>query len=521
MTQQAPQPERNSRADSGRTLVIILIGLAILVFAAFIVITLAQGTNNVGVAVSTEEAQAATEESTAEAQETSEVTDSATSEAESTESVGGGEESDGAPTPTSRSRVRDSIQIGTQVTPALQSTAPAPGSGESDGEPTPTSRSRVRGSILIGSGAPTQAAGESAAEATESAEATAESTAEATEQAEGGATMGRDSQSSGGGNGSRVAALPTAIPGRPQDAPSALQPSGPVAARQASLLWFMVIVGTIIYITVLVMVARILAQRFREPSPLTPRQSTLLIAGGGVVLPTVVIVILFALTLGSLSAFAISTTPTDITIEVTGYRWWWHIRYPGYDLITANEIHIPVGQPVQFVLQSSDVIHSFWVPELGGKMDLIPGRTNRFWLQADQPGEYRGLCAEYCGTAHAHMGFLVIADTPEDFQAWVENQLQPPAEPANDLIAQGQAAFARCAACHAIRGTDAQGVTGPDLSHLASRRTLGAASVPNTAGYLAGWIINPQGIKPGALMPPQQVSGQELQALLAYLGSLE
>ncbi len=507
------EQEREDRADSGRTLIIILVGMAILVFAAFIVITLAQGTNSISGAATEEAQSAATEESTdeADAEATAESTESG---GESTESADGSE-SEGAPTPTSRSRVNDTIQIGTQVTPSLQSTAPAPSGDESGGVPTPTSRSRVSGSILIGSDAPTQAADDSAAEATP------ESTAEATDQASGGAAMVSDSQAGGGDSGSGVAALPTAVPGRPQGSPSALQPAGPVAARQASLLWFMVIVGAMIYLFVMVLVVRILMRRFREPSPLTSRQSTLLIAGGGVVLPSVVIVILFALTLGSLSAFAISNTETPITVEVTGYRWWWHVRYPDFELVTANEIHIPVRQPVQFVLMSSDVIHSFWVPELGGKMDLIPGRTNRFWLQADQPGEYRGLCAEYCGTAHAHMGFLVIADTPEDFQAWVDNQLQPPAEPANDLIAQGQAAFARCAACHAIRGTDAQGVTGPDLSHLASRRTLGAVSVPNTAGYLAGWIVNPQGIKPGALMPPQPVSGQELQALLAYLGSLE
>jgi cytochrome c oxidase subunit 2 len=220
---------------------------------------------------------------------------------------------------------------------------------------------------------------------------------------------------------------------------------------------------------------------------------------------------------------------TVAEIRVTGHQWWWEVEYrspePSRNFTTANEIHIPVGQPVRIELVAADVIHSFWVPALSGKMDLIPSQRNETWIQADLPGVYRGQCAEYCGQQHAHMAFMVVAQPPDDFEAWWQHELQPPELAPTDAafpgIARGQTAFARhCAVCHAIRGTLAQGRIGPNLSHLMQRRTIAAGTLPNTIGYLSGWISNPQHIKPGNRMPTLTLSAQELDDLRAYLQTL-
>jgi cytochrome c oxidase subunit 2 len=211
---------------------------------------------------------------------------------------------------------------------------------------------------------------------------------------------------------------------------------------------------------------------------------------------------------------------------VTGHQWWWDVRYdahvPAHRVRTANEIHIPVGQPILLKLRTSDVIHSFWVPSLHGKRDLIPGQTNTLWLQADRPGTYRGQCAEFCGHQHAHMGLLVVAEPPERFAGWQERQRQPAAEPADALARRGREVFVAgpCALCHAVRGTEAAAEVAPDLTHLGSRLTIAAATLANTPGHLAGWIVDPQRLKPGSHMPPMSLAADDLQALLAYLGSL-
>jgi cytochrome c oxidase subunit II len=212
-------------------------------------------------------------------------------------------------------------------------------------------------------------------------------------------------------------------------------------------------------------------------------------------------------------------------IEVTGHQWWWEVRYQGKEasrsFTTANEIHIPTGEPVRVVLWSEDVIHSFWVPALTGKTDTIPGQHNETWLEADTPGVYRGQCTEYCGQQHAHMGFSVVAQKPEDFQAWWDAQLRPAPEPATDQIAQGRTDFVvRCGVCHAVNGTQAGGRVGPDLTHLMSRGAIAANTLPNTIGYLAGWIANPQAMKPGNLMPTLTLSGRELTDIRSYLETL-
>ncbi|HYJ46860.1 MAG TPA: c-type cytochrome, partial [Pyrinomonadaceae bacterium] len=188
-----------------------------------------------------------------------------------------------------------------------------------------------------------------------------------------------------------------------------------------------------------------------------------------------------------------------------------------------NEIHIPTGQLIKLRLASDDVIHSFWVPNLSGKKDLIPGHEIILTFQADNPGEFRGQCAEFCGFQHAHMGLTIVAEPPDKFDDWMNRQRAPAAQPANDSEQRGQQVFlhAPCIMCHSIRGTDAGGHVAPDLTHLASRKTIAASTLPNTRGHLGGWILNSQEIKPGNHMPPVPLSSEELQALLDYLGSLK
>lgn len=214
-----------------------------------------------------------------------------------------------------------------------------------------------------------------------------------------------------------------------------------------------------------------------------------------------------------------------MTIEITGYRWWWEVRYMSDDaariFTTANELRLPVGRAVRIVLISGDVIHSFWAPGLQGKLDLIPGRRNELFLRADAPGIFRGQCAEFCGLQHAKMAFMVVASTAADFDAWVAQRLRPASEPRDAIAQQGHTLFMQhCAACHAIGGTLAQGNLGPDLSHLASRLTIAAGTLPNTRSHLGGWIANAQHIKPGSLMPAMPLSGAQLRTLLHYLEGL-
>ncbi len=223
-----------------------------------------------------------------------------------------------------------------------------------------------------------------------------------------------------------------------------------------------------------------------------------------------------------------ATPPSEaLQLRVTGHQWWWEVEYrdsvPNNWATTANEIHVPVGRPVVIELRSTDVIHSFWVPNLGVKRDMIPGEETSIWFQADSAGVYRGLCAEFCGHQHAKMAFEVVAEPPERFAAWLAGQRDTASMPTDPVGARGQEVFlaSTCVMCHAIGGTPAGSRTGPNLTHLASRRTIGAGSLPNTRGHLAGWIADPQGIKPGVRMPPNALDPDDLQALLAYLEGLQ
>ena len=250
---------------------------------------------------------------------------------------------------------------------------------------------------------------------------------------------------------------------------------------------------------------------------------------GGLLATTIALIGFATWTISVMAAIDEPGQPAVFTIEVSGQQWWWEARYvdpkdPSREFVTANELHIPVGKPVRIKLISKDVIHSFWVPALSGKTDVIPGQTNETWLEADHKGVYRGQCAEYCGVQHAHMAFRVFADAPQDFGKWWDHQLQPAPEPAPDakLVQKGQQQFLlRCGACHTVRGTTAGGERGPDLTHLMDRTSIAAVTLPNTIGHLSGWIANPQQIKPGNEMPNLEISGPELTAIRSYLATLD
>jgi cytochrome c oxidase subunit II len=308
---------------------------------------------------------------------------------------------------------------------------------------------------------------------------------------------------------------------------SALDPQGPGARDIAALWWFIfALIGAItVAVLVLVAVALLRARSAREHG--SARLERRFIVGGGIVLPLVTAVVLMVATVVTIESVPeLSGRPIEVgepEIEVIGHRFWWEVRYPGHGITTANEIHVPAGRPIVIGMTSLDVIHSFWVPKLHGKIDLTPGHSTYITLEADRPGEYRGQCAEFCGVQHALMGMLVIAESEDDYEAWLEREAQPARSPQTDEQEAGLQAFfdVGCDACHRLRGTDADGDLGPDLTHFGARRTIGAATVENNRGNLGGWIVDAQSIKPGNLMPPMRVESDQLLNLLDYLESLE
>jgi len=318
---------------------------------------------------------------------------------------------------------------------------------------------------------------------------------------------------------------------------NAINPAGPQADNLSRLWWLMFIVCSVVF--VIVMIALLLALRNRTqeaPSALQPmlqlpqqqerrRRNVVLSA------ISVTVIIMFVFLIASFSAGRSMTAElahkNGLAIEVTGHQWWWEIRYDDVDasniFTTANEIHIPVGVPVTFTLRGADVIHSFWVPNLAGKKDLIPGKVNTIWFQADKPGVYRGQCAEYCGLQHAQMALWVVAEPQEQFNAWRQNQTQTSTPPASDSQKRGQQVFlsSTCVMCHAINGTPAGSNIGPNLTHIASRNTIAAATMANTRDHLAQWIKDSQTVKPGNKMPQNNLSEADLNSLVDYLQSLK
>ncbi|MCP3442289.1 cytochrome c oxidase subunit II [Bradyrhizobium sp. CCGUVB14] len=310
---------------------------------------------------------------------------------------------------------------------------------------------------------------------------------------------------------------------------SALDVHGTSAISLKHLILLIVAVCSVVWMLVMVALIWALWHR-REGRPTSPepgreRRMTLAVTGG-VIATTAIIG-----TLTTMSFFATRNLSVagqdDLTIRVRGLQWWWGLEYIGPDparrFETANEIHIPVGRSVHFKLEGLDVIHSFWVPSLAGKQDLIPGRSNELTIRAEQPGVYRGQCAEYCGMQHAHMALLVIAESQDDFDKWSNAQRQAAPLPAGEEAAAGMQTFLTkpCAACHTIRGTTAVGTTGPDLTHVGSRRTIAAGLFETTRGSLAAWIADPQTIKPGNNMPMVPLTPDELRGVSAYLASLK
>jgi cytochrome c oxidase subunit 2 len=245
----------------------------------------------------------------------------------------------------------------------------------------------------------------------------------------------------------------------------------------------------------------------------------------GVGVTTVVLLATMAWTVGTLAHVSQPVPgPAAVHLQVTGHQWWWEVRYldgaPDQQFVTANEIHIPVGESVEVKLRGADVIHSFWVPALTGKTDAIPGQINKTWLEADRTGAYRGQCGEYCGHQHAHMAFEVVAEPLAAFRRWRAHQLTSALARTAAAQAGENAFLAKCGVCHTVRGTRAGGVLGPDLTHLMSRRTIAAATLPNKPGYLSAWISDPQHIKPGSYMPRLDLSGAELNRIRDYLATL-
>ena len=311
---------------------------------------------------------------------------------------------------------------------------------------------------------------------------------------------------------------------------SALDTAGPQAGRIEDLWWLLFGFCAVVFVAVMaVLVAALVRRRTPDESmePTYAGQRTALRYVGAGLLATGAI----------LFGFLIASVTTDRGLDeietggarvltITGRQWWWEIRYedarPDRVVVTANEIHVPVGQPVLLRLRGSDVIHSFWVPSLAGKRDLIPGRDTGLWIQADRPGTFQGQCAEFCGHQHAHMRFLVIAQPPAEFEAWLEGQRASAPEPATDEERRGREVFlaGSCVMCHTIRGTAAGSIVGPDLTHLASRQTIAAGARPNTRDHLAAWVADPQRTKPGARMPVPELPPADLQALVTYLRSL-
>ena len=304
---------------------------------------------------------------------------------------------------------------------------------------------------------------------------------------------------------------------------SALDPQGPAAASlDRLLLGFVLVLGGIWLCVMLVLAAGLWRRAAATPGTARRRSAW---AVGGACAATVLVV--SGLTLASYLASRAAPLGQDepLVIRVRGLQWWWEVVYPGadgQDLVTANEIHIPVGRPVRIELSAADVIHSFWVPNLAGKQDMIPGRDNVLTFTAWEAGTYRGQCAEFCGMQHARMAFLVVAESQESFDRWRAAQEAEAAAPAGEEEAMGRQVFEQkpCGACHTIRGTEARGTTGPDLTHIASRQYLAAGVLPMTRGALAAWTADPQTIKPGNNMPLVPLTAAELQAVSAWLASL-
>jgi cytochrome c oxidase subunit II len=314
---------------------------------------------------------------------------------------------------------------------------------------------------------------------------------------------------------------------------SALRAASPEAAHIERLYWFIFWICFGVFVLMIGALSRTAVRNRASDTEMLPiiqdEQGDRRAAWGVAIAVGLTTVILFII-LASSVVIGSEVEPIPpkeaVTIDITGHQWWWEIKYPNSEadlsITTANEIHVPVGSPVNVLTHSQDVIHSFWAPSINGKRDLIPGYSSALSFRIDTPGIYRGQCAEFCGLQHAHMGFSIVAESSEAFVQWERDQLRSAHNPDNPEESRGQQVFLShpCILCHTIRGTNAGSNVGPDLTHIASQQMIAAETLPNTPGALAGWIIDPQRIKPGTQMPPNPMDPDDLQALLAYLESL-
>lgn len=306
--------------------------------------------------------------------------------------------------------------------------------------------------------------------------------------------------------------------------PQAMFPAAGIqAAHIERLWWILAAVAAVVQAAVLIaLIAAVLRRRTAASRETSDRSLTRGVAGATVISAAALVGLVAASAITG-RALAGLETEDRIVIDITGRQWWWDVEYehpdPSMRVRMANELRIPVGRAVQVRLRSADVVHSFWVPALHGKQDLVPGHANDIWLRADAPGTYRGQCAEFCGYQHAHMALLIVAVPADDFNRWLAGQREATRPAATPRAARGRDIIERgpCGACHNVRGTDAGGRVGPDLTHVATRQTIAAGTLPNTADNLARWISDPQQYKPGSRMPALGLAPDDIQAVIAYL----
>ena len=315
---------------------------------------------------------------------------------------------------------------------------------------------------------------------------------------------------------------------------SYMDATGAAGRRETVLGWWLTAVAAAVVLAVCIAIVLGIVRRrdadAAEPAGSQPERRE--IRSGlrwiyvGTAITVVILLVTFTGTMVTLNAASRPRTTPSLVLDVTGHQWWWEVRYrddahPDLGFTTANEVHLPIGQPVRVRLQTADVIHSFWLPQIAGKMDLIPGQVNEMWLQAEEPGVSRGMCGEYCGLQHAEMALAVTAESPQQFARWAAHERAPAAAPTSADAQVGRVVFARsCGACHAVAGTEALGRVGPDLTHLASRPTIGAGALANTSANLAHWITAAPQVKEGARMPAIPLDAAQLRAVVTYLETL-
>lgn len=329
-----------------------------------------------------------------------------------------------------------------------------------------------------------------------------------------------------------LAALP--LPTGCANLPKGLDPAGPNAELISGLFWWFTGVSALVWALVVLGLGAALSWPRPVHDAVLPLErgrageiTAMRVVAALVAITASILVVLTLLSFFAGRSLARMAGPEPLVIELTGHQWWWEVGYPGEEpsraLTNANEIHVPAGQPVRLVLRSTDVIHSFWIPNVSGKRDLIPGQVNQLDFVVEKAGVYRGQCAEFCGFQHAHMGLVLVAHPADEFDAWYEAQLAPASPPSGEEAQTGQKAFlsSSCVLCHTIRGTPAGGKNGPDLTHVASRRGIAGHTLPMTRGALAAWIADPQAVKPGAHMPRSELTPAQLNGVLAYLEQLK